>query len=459
MKKNIFDSKYFFIPSVNDIDMATIYNDNGTDEEHIKNMVLSEIRKTHYIRSKKRRIAVTLIAAALSVSILATGAFAAIDRFGTAFGDITRGNSDSVKVSDEKEYSINSIGNDLDIDVLGITGDDNTAYISLELRKKDGSNIVEDDSSFIGYNFSSGNEFNSPVADEDSIYISVNDVKYQQVGNNSKYAQSGYGSWKYISYNKIFSEDPGKSIADSQENLSEHKAVKTVPSDNGKALKMFIKYIISSDTPKEKTMNIICRGITEYHYGRKLKTYAKDYQGDIYNDVLNEFNYNSIYGEVVDEADGSKSFVEITNKKLDINFDISLKLNYDGTGKNVKLSSADAQKLFGDKNMSNAEINISSFGIDISSDKGSVNGIQEIDFYDTDKNRIIMKDGREYGMIQIIETGTDDSEFINTEYCELWEFNAPGNDYFENFKNADILLLNTDEIDRVIINGVTIPIR
>ena len=53
MKKNIFDSKYFFIPSVNDIDMATIYNDNGTDEEHIKNMVLSEIRKTHYIRSKK----------------------------------------------------------------------------------------------------------------------------------------------------------------------------------------------------------------------------------------------------------------------------------------------------------------------------------------------------------------------------------------------------------------------
>lgn len=449
MKKNILDSKYCNISSVNAIDKETIYNDNGADESRIRNLVMDEIRKTHPLKSKKRRITVTLIAAALTISVLATGAFAAIDRFGTAFGDITRGSSASAKVSQESEYTINSIGSDLDIDILGITGDDNTAYISLELRKKDGSNIVEDDSSFIGYTVSPSSDINSPIAEEDSFSVSVDGVNYLKKSCNSKYAQSGYGSWKFIE------KDLERSLPDSPGNLGEHKAVKAVPTDNGKTLKMFIKYIISSDTPKDKTMNIICRGVTEYHYGRKLKTYDKDYQGDIYNDVLTRFNHNSVYGELIDEADGSKSFVEITNKKLDINFDISLQLSYDGTGKTVTLSGTDAQNIFSDKSIDNAKINISLFGIDISSGKGVFNDLQSIDFYDSSKNRIIMKDGKEYGMMKIIETGTDNSEFINTEYCELSEFDLPGNDYIENFENAKVLLLDPDEIDRIIINGVT----
>lgn len=413
MKRNILDKINAIPTSVNVIDKTTLYNYSGTDENKIKIGVMNQIRKKQPHNIKKRKFIIAVIAACLAISFIGTGVFAVMGGLDKAFGEIITGSTDTETLYPGDDVIINNSDENLDISVLGITGNDTTAYVSLELKNRDGSKIVSDENSRVGIYSETVFGINTEEKHSDFGYeqikdyfsISVEGKENNENKENLYYGLSGYGGWESVK----------KDLSDTSDNLMENKFIKSVVSDNGKTIKLYIKYIRNNESPQGKVMNVQCRGLSEYKDGSILRTYDSNYIGEPYDDVKTNFYDKGIGGRWINNSDGSLSFIETFNQKLDINFDISLKLKYNSTGKRININGNEAINIMSDNQVKNVEIALSSFGINLTADHAVFDGssLTSSDLFEIDKNKVIMKDGKEYGMIGIIEASKKNTSFIN----------------------------------------------
>ena len=141
MKKQIFDM-YDKIPD--GVDVNTVEPDMIIDPAKIKREVVTMI-KTGKVRksSFRKKLTITLIAAAVGTAVLGTIGVGAMGGFNEAFGE---------RFSGEKINGIYPGGNvsistndDVKAELLGIAGDKNKVMAAVTVKKADGSALVDYD--------------------------------------------------------------------------------------------------------------------------------------------------------------------------------------------------------------------------------------------------------------------------------------------------------------------------
>lgn len=458
MKKNILDNIEKYPQSVDEISKETICRDTGIDEAKIYDGVFKKIgmEKTAPKKRIGKRILIGAAAAVAAVSVIGSTVIAV---GGSVFGDIFKGNTNAEEVYRGEDVKIENLSDNLNVELTGITGDENSVYVSIELTNKDGSSFTHSDDSKIGlytntdflkqatttYDSNSKMMTNMryvPVAD--SFIIDVDQSEWQKTDIEKYcYGISGWGMWDYLDKD-VETDD-----------RSDVKCVKTVVSDDGKKLNLYIKYI-RMNTPEGSTMKVSCKGLSEYYKVKLLKTYNNDYDGNIFQDYSENYYANGIEGELIEKGDGTKEFWQTENKKLDIRFDISLKLDYKAEVKSVNISANDAKSLFykadntnDDTVPSDVELKISPFGINISAETILTDEIN-IDTFGSE-TKVVMQDGTEYGLMSVIELDDNGQSFINAEYCTKEDVKK-----FPDSIDNTLLMLDTDNIKSITLNGTEV---
>ena len=430
MKRNLFDNMTVMPKSVK-INENTVCRDTGADTEVIKNSVYERLginmAKKHSKKRYNKKVIIGIAAAVAAVSVIGSTVIAT---GGSVFGDIFKGNTNAEEVYSGEDVKIENLSDNLNVELTGITGDENSVYVSIELTNKDGNSFTHSNDSTVGlYSIAESEAEEVPetivrtphmgyVQVPDAFTIDVDQSDWQETAlKNYSYSPAGWGeSWETLDKN-VETDD-----------RTESKCVKTIVSENGKKLKMYIKYI-RMNTPEGCTMTVSCKGLSEY-------ITVKSKNKEVYDDY-------------------------IENRKLDISFDLSVKLNYQTTAKTVNLSADEAKSLYFDStddspeiHFNNAEsydtqLSISPFGINISTDIES-NDIQMSIFeYDS---KVVMQDGTEYLLVTGSYINENGKAFCNTEY---WTEEDVEN-FPENIDNNSICMIDTDNIKSITFNGTEV---
>lgn len=134
-KDNIFDR---LENGFEDISDETVIVDTGINPENVRRAVMEEI-STKKKRKFSKKIFVGLIAAALSVAVLTTGAVAS-GSFNSTFAEWFSGDC-NLGLYNGGNVSATSSSDDFDVSVLGVAGDDEEAYVAIEIKRKDGKSF------------------------------------------------------------------------------------------------------------------------------------------------------------------------------------------------------------------------------------------------------------------------------------------------------------------------------
>lgn len=451
--------------SIYNIDESTIYEPVNININNIKKTVFSEVendmkKSRQNIKHKK----ILMIAAALaSVTVISTSVAASIGGLENVFGQIFQGNLKAENIYSGNNIKITTKDENLNVEVLGITGDENTVYTALKLTHKDNSSFVRSIDSDIG--FHSTTEFKDINSTGDTVKIRYPQIKEDftirldgeptetnEYPYMNGFGKSGWGQWDY-------QEGEDISVLSVSPEIT---AIKVLAEDGGRTLKMYIKYVQSNIIPTNGTLKISCRALSEYVRTNILKTYEKTDSNstEIYKDAEENFFKKGIDGEWVDKPDGTQDLVQIENEKIDVQFDISVGLDYISNVRKFRFTGKEAEniimKLTDDTVKTEyAEVTVSPFGVNIT----GVSDKAEQCVIDEEKTKVIMKDGTEYGLVSVIEMSSSEKgfqksnlDFINSEYRTkdtLEEFNL----------NSDLLMLDINEIQTVIINGTEIKVN
>lgn len=136
--------EFVFDKSENDIigiDENTVIKDTGVKTENVKEKVMKTIKTGKKpVRKIKRKTVISLIAAAAAVAVLGTVTVGASGGFNTTFGEYFAGEP-ADGVYSGKDVTTES--EKVDIDFMGIAGDDNQVFAMMTLKNKDGSPFVK----------------------------------------------------------------------------------------------------------------------------------------------------------------------------------------------------------------------------------------------------------------------------------------------------------------------------
>lgn len=116
------------------------------DYEKTKADVLHRIKANPTVRTHpKRNLKTLLIAATLFVIfVLGATAICASVNFKSVFSNFLTGDLNSAGLYNSENVSVICPDNDLNVNLLGITGDDKKIYVMVEVTKKDGSAFTEE---------------------------------------------------------------------------------------------------------------------------------------------------------------------------------------------------------------------------------------------------------------------------------------------------------------------------
>ena len=153
-RKRVYEMKKTFVfdkieDELLDIDESTIIAETGIDAERVKEAVMKEItgkRKGKILPFKK---IFTIIAAAAVIAAASLTAMAATGGLHPAFAELFAGEPAN-GIFPGAELSVNS--DDLNIEFIGVAGDERSMLSLFDITKKDGSSFVDtvDDYCFIG---------------------------------------------------------------------------------------------------------------------------------------------------------------------------------------------------------------------------------------------------------------------------------------------------------------------
>lgn len=250
-------------------------------------------------------------------------------------------------------------------------------------------------------------------------------------------------------------------MLDANNVYEEHYLTKVDVDDNGKKLIMYIKVLNKTNTLKGNMLYVSFKSLSEYVPVKYLGS-CEEITDEVYDQVKNQYYDNDIDVSYIKNDKNGYDIWQIENKKTDVNFSLSLKLNYKSDVKTASIDDETANSLFKNAggNISRASISTTAFGISI---RASKNG--ETDVYaDTSNITVVTKDGKEYGVAPVADEISNDNIYVSTEYFPKDDINyhylihsnmneSDLETVDENFDHYKVNMIDINRIEKVIIGG------
>lgn len=442
------------VSSLDSIDEQSVYEEISVDCGRIQNGVFEQLglkKKKHKKYHTGKRMMITLIAAVVGIALIGTTVLAALGGLNPAFGELFSGDLNSANLYSGSDITINTKDDNLNINVLGVTGDENTAFISVELTHKDGSAVTKGNSKVELYKtyYIDKDDFD----DNQKEYVSYDTdlEKFQIEREKNIFDWFGHSDGDYGG--EILSCAGGwEDILNID--VTQTDFVKFVPSDDGKKLNMYIKIRSNGSSPTGRKISISCQSLLESTPVKILETFDK-YDNDTAEKTILQYFRQNITGRFIYNGQNYE-YWQTDNQKLDLPFDLSLRLNYKTNTKTVSVGKDVADDLFLIDEHDSADITVSSFGINMKAETQS----GAIPLYNGKNGRVIMKDGTEYIPTVtngVIYNGIDTIALeyrpydLNIDYDKL---NDLENGIYDlGLLNSKPVLIDINHIDKIIISG------
>ncbi len=459
MKKDIYQ---VFDNMTENFDEITVEENVEVDKQRVKEGIFSRLGMKNTKKRFGKKLAFTLIAATLAIGIISTSVIAAVGTLKPAFGEIFSGDLNASHLYSGGNVSIHSYDDNLSVELLGVSGDDTTAYASIQLTKKDGTSFLQSDKSILSV------PCVTRFGETEGEYPYVDYHNYHNFEKDKLTVTTEKSLWQTFNkprtYGKVsVSVNGWKFLTDEDASYGEDKAVKIMTADEGKTLKIYVKIINDTTSPKGRNVTVSCKEISEYVPVKLLKTFDKiDDESDRY--IQLHYGKNKIDGMFVYDGDDTKyDYWEIANNKISLPFDISFKMNYKSDIKTVELDEQTGKSLAITHNNDNAIVTLSSFGMNIRSMQ-----VQNEDYplFDSKSIKIAMKDGTVYRVLKTVQSHVNDNDIIVMEYRKddgTVDFDNMDHILYSDtnwqFINADMDILDIDSIDTLQINDSVINVN
>ncbi len=335
---------------------AKIIENNQIDYHTIQANAFSELGLNKKKRFSRKGVVITLIAAAIGVSAVSVGASGS---FRDTFGKFFAGNSpDGVYSGKNLEVTSDNVN----IEFLGICGNNHSAYASLLIRKKDGSRFVSEDflkdRSHLAFNYDGNIIETTPDYDPDAnmgYWVPGNGKDYNETwtvnctSDPSAFNWDGYG---YIDYQFEDTNTIRALISYNGDNL---KDMTLQIRDKGLCAYRTEEIIFQSAQGNENHQMVCSDIIADLakQYPKQWECFQKSYEADTLTDeeldnrdiFLREIKkaYQPLLQEnqIVTMDITNISAISIVEKiKLPVDYQLSVKMNYLYTEQNLSIDPA-----------------------------------------------------------------------------------------------------------------------
>lgn len=309
--KKVFDE---FDDELMDIGVFSDSESIDIDVEKIKGEVLMRIDDKNGKKKFSKKFITIMVAAAIVVTGT-IGAFAA-GSVQSIFQELFNNSGvNSAGLYDGGNVELISCDDSLNVELLGVTGDGEKLYSAIEVTKKDGSPVIDED---YDYPFRWTNEWPDQIPEDKNVedYDACRAVYVDKNGNSSNVKDSGVITCSSIAYSL---------------------------SDDKRTLKIFVLSLITQGDLQDGRVTITSEGLGAFNIHEVI--YEVDYTGKAFSDFddTEPFDHELIdrriqeLGITKDDCntvhDGQKVlYCWCDQEKFDLPFEISFDLNYETDG-------------------------------------------------------------------------------------------------------------------------------
>ena len=363
-----------------DIPESTVCEHTDISSYTVKNSVLSQLGLHKKKKPFGKAFKLTVIAAALATAlIVGTTAINANGGVQLVFEEFFGGNMNSMGLYSGSDITFTSSDPNLNVELLGLTGDEYSVHVMLEATKKDGSAFTED-----GYinpvTFWNEQERNEVISSPPNDPF---EFENRMLGT--------YGM-------EIYCKDRDTGDSGRRENTNPHYYL----NENRTVMKILVTVDNRKRDLRDGIMTIKSTKFTARKILELLASYpqASAESFEAYQNIIKERNLDEKDTTFLLYGDDSVDYCIADSKDFDLPFEMSFKLNYRNNG-NIKktLTNADAPHLI-PKVTHDVQMTITANGIYITgqTEPGKTRGNCFWQF-DSDNSKIVMKDGTEYRFV------------------------------------------------------------
>ncbi len=405
-----------------DYELADIENNNTADidTDRIKSKVLAQIRNKHIKHNTSKKITALLIAAAIllvgTVGVFATRSIG--DVFGSLFHKGS--NLNALGLYDAKNVEINCADDSLNVKLLGITGDHNKRFASIEITKKDGSEVVD-------------KNYTHPQHLRAKEYVTEKDGE----------------TWPDYSFKyELLNDNKTLMIYTDQHAVEKNQMERITVICEAIRVARFDEFLYSKDAPIDQ---LTSPSEEEADAERKELMDLLEERGNPNEECFSTYNNGKRYYYI-----GEAKFFDIP---FEISFDIDIDYNED-LFITKELTNREFPNLICEK-AEKAELKVTPVSV-------YVTATCSLDSIDTknesllitphwdDSSKVILKDGTTYNLYAYVDSGSeiDEKNGIFTETLSLNLSTVIGPAYYVE-KNA----IDTRDVDMVIINNEVVYVK
>ena len=436
-----------------DISTNTLCEDTGISSDSIKLSVLSQLALNKKKKIFGRSFKFTVIAATLATAlIIGTTAINANGGVQLVLEEFFGGNMNSAGLYDGGDVKITSLDPNLDIEFLGVTGDERNVYAVIEIFKKD--NTAFTDGGYINPTMSADNrgqqEFinsiqkNPPETPDELIskmntFYGIRAVCRDRNGNNFGFGDNGNAGI----------------------------IPKYYLSDDRKILKILVHLDMQSASgtkhldARDGTMTIISTSFSALKNIQTIAAYDKDDQNmwseetfKAFQEKCREMNIGDTDWRTLYTPDKMIRCV-VDEKQYPLPFEITFTMNYRNNG-NIKksLHHSDAPH-FIEKNTKTVDMTVSAFQIYIYGHSDDVYKQRLFQPIDMKNSKVIFNDGTELYLEGTQGSGSGGPASGEVHDSVILSYRTmPDLTYY-----LEDTLIDTREIKQIIINGDTVYSR
>lgn len=422
------------------IENNSVCEDIDIDVEKIKGQVFMQLGE----KEKKPRATKKVVAMLIAAVIVVCGAIGAYASGSVqyAFRDWLSGSLNASGLYDGGKIELQSGDDSLDISLLGITGDDEKIYASIEVRKKDGSAVIDEDyvHPFWVLDAPDTIEEDKRVLDYYSCRVSYTDKNGKSYTDTDGDGQKGWGATHFVKYSL---------------------------SEDNRALRLYV-YVLRSDADlKDGRMTVTSESFGAHKIYEVLDEY--EIPGDWDSDAIEKrqaelhITEEDCFGIY---EDGSYKYCYGEFARFELPFEMSFDLNYRSDNNIEKtLSAKDApdfvEAIAGDTKMTITPFGIYLFGqCEVSTTFGDEwdKKDHEMDYHCfkdvvwDDTSKVVLSDGTVYYLFSYVNGYVEKIEKGGTEYYDE-KFSLNYSSVIGAPFEPEYHVIDVREIQTVMING------
>ncbi len=417
--KQVFDE---FDDELMNIDENSL-TDVDIDVSKIKGDVFMRIKENNDSKKKFGKKFTVLLVAAIILLIGTIGVFASKSASGVFSGLFTPGSDlNALGLYDAKNISVTSNDDNLNVEVLGITGDSRKLYTVIEVTKKDGSEVIDS-----GYT-----HINKALNKDYAVFLTTKDGETQERFPSNSYEMSDdCKSLKIYTYIINGYQDCRLSYT-----CEEISAVKVD------------RVLGSLDLPK--TQNEIEESSKDFWFSETEQEAMR-----------NEYGLTEAECMYV-ERGGKREYCQASHQIFDVSFEISFDLNYEEQSFEKELNHQLAPRLL-QPYAENVEMKVTPFGIYITAECDLSNTYRfnwmqcfKDDGFEVGNSTITMTDGTVYYLIAYPDSESENNNETGKcyELLSLYPTTTEGIEWMPSRSAIDI-----NEIQTITIAGNTVYVK